>query len=39
MRDHTIVAVHDLDRGGADEILESLSAIEGEAAQDPGRSP
>jgi simple sugar transport system ATP-binding protein len=39
MRDRAIVAVHDLDRGGADEILESLSAIEGEAAQDAGRSP
>ena len=32
MRDHAIVALHDVDRGGADAIMNSLSAIEGESA-------
>jgi simple sugar transport system ATP-binding protein len=38
MRDHTIVAVHDLDRGGAEPILESLSVLEGETDQQTGGS-
>jgi simple sugar transport system ATP-binding protein len=32
MRNHTIVALHEVNRGGADAILSSLSAIEDESA-------